>query len=201
MATAAPRVRDLLGLDVADPVEGEFSVDVNTEPDDVGDTGERRLQHGAVISAGGIAAIPRPDSDARVVATVEGTGGERETFLRGDTSSYCFDRTVQHEVRVFARQPGESYVRVKEEKTPTGMHRCLTITGLQDADVTLYPYPENLADGSLSVILTGQYDAQGEPTPAEPDGPLVPRGVAYEADLDRGAVLLRNVSDTITVNW
>ncbi len=69
-----------------------------------------------------------------------------------------------HLIRAFVRQAEHSYVRVKEQKTPTVKHRCFAISGLKDAHVTIYPYPEALADGSLEIFRTGVYDT-GKPTP------------------------------------
>jgi len=125
---------------------------------------------------------------------------ERETVHRDGCSTYCFDKTIHHEIRAFARQEAPSCIRVKEQKTPTDRHRCFEVSGLQDAEVTLYPYPESLADGSFTVVQTGVYDT-GEPTAEDPEGPLVPHRVDYEADKERGAAVLRAVSGSITVTW
>lgn len=125
---------------------------------------------------------------------------ERETRLENNWSCYGFDKTIHHEVRAFVRQSADTFVRVKEQKTPTDKHRCFAISGLKDAEVTLYPYPDSLAEGGLEIVQTGVYDA-GEPTSEDPEGPLVPRRLEYEVDRRKGAAVLRGVSDSITVTW
>jgi hypothetical protein len=312
MTTAAPRVRELLALDVGEPIEGELEVSGSLERDVFPAEGKRRLQHNATLSAGGVAATPgmhpgpprhvrvrvstddserlygvvrdceewnggiaawvrgslafagrraleprpqdatdrfepgewmrniladlgyvirqeRPDPtirpamlfasrhrgafmlnghkpDAAVTLALRFPDGaplvsERETFVERSTSSYTFDKTIHHEVRVFVRQAERSYVKVKEQKTPTWTNRSFTVSGLKNADVTIYPYPESLRDGSFSIVRAGEYEPKGDPTPAEPDGPLVPVAEPFETDPERGCAVVRGVSHPITVNW
>ncbi len=125
---------------------------------------------------------------------------ERETLYADGRSTYCFDKTIHHEVRAFVRQEGGSCIRVKEQKTPTDRHRCFEISGLEAAELTLYPYPESLADGTFEVAQTGVYDT-AEPTAQDPEGALVPHRLDYEADVERAAAVLRAVSGSITVTW
>jgi hypothetical protein len=50
-------------------------------------------------------------------------------------------------------------------------------------------------------VRTGEYEAKGEPTPAEPDGPLVPVEAEFHTDLERGCAVVRGVSGSITISW
>lgn len=311
VATAAACVRDLLGLQVDEPLHGELEVEEDLRTDMLGLTGARRLLHDPLVSAGGVCAVLAQDADEVTQARVrvrqgaaervygllrsrpDWNGGrvawlrgslafsgrrrlepapeagegrhnpgewarnlladlgyfigqerpsptvrpaliflsrhrgafmlaghkpdapvairmqfpdgaplvsERETFVGHSTSRYHFEKTIHHEVRAFLRQAESSYVRVKEQMTPTGKNRSFAISGLKNAEVTLYPYPESLEGGRLQVVQTGVHDA-GEPTPDDPEGPLVPRAVDYEVDRQRGAALVRGVSDSITVTW
>lgn len=75
LGRAGTWLRDLLGLDLAEALEGEFVLDVDTGDDAPGLA--QGLRHHGLFSAGGLSEVPRPGSAATVLAMVRQPAGER----------------------------------------------------------------------------------------------------------------------------
>lgn len=117
-----------------------------------------------------------------------------EPLITGQTAvigtgaaSYALDRTFHDECRVFAKQDRKSQVWCREMSAiPTRKKqsvRQLAISGLADAELTVYP-PVAALEGGLVELRDGHPD--GEPIPYERQG---------------RKIVARSVSGTVSVTW
>ncbi|MFQ6130439.1 MAG: hypothetical protein ACE5R4_00235 [Armatimonadota bacterium] len=111
----------------------------------------------------------KPDATARLLVRFPQGAPlitERETRLRNGLAEYALDRSYQHECRVFVEQRADTLLGCKEQQHPTGTSRRLLISGLADAEVTLYPSAGAIASETVAVDGAGDpavsYDKQGE---------------------------------------
>ncbi|MGQ9731257.1 MAG: hypothetical protein ACUVX8_08260 [Candidatus Zipacnadales bacterium] len=106
---------------------------------------------------------------------------ERETRLVDGRAQYGFDRSYQHECRVFVQQTADTLLSCKEMQHPTGTRRRILISGLQDATLTLYPSTEAVEHKTVGL-----------------DGP---EGLRVTYDQARKCVLVSQVTGNLTVIW
>jgi hypothetical protein len=91
---------------------------------------------------------------------------ERETRLIGGRAQYAFDRSYQHECRVFVQQAADTLLSCKEQQHPIGTRRRILLSGLSEATVTLYPSADAVEQETVELgspkNLKVTYDKQGK---------------------------------------
>jgi hypothetical protein len=106
---------------------------------------------------------------------------ERETRIEDGMGQYYLARSFQEECRVFVEQDAPALLRCKADRWPAGKEACLVVSGLVDANVTVYPSAEAL---------------QRDVVEFESDTPLEPN-----IDLTRKCMEFRRISGQISVTW
>jgi hypothetical protein len=129
----------------------------------------------------------KPDTSVRFqIRTPEGAPCymEAETPIIDGAGSESFAKTFHSEVRAFVRM-AKGTVRAKAMPVPVGRQQHFSLEGLVDADVTLYPSPNAVKAGTvtLSSIIAGE-------TP-----------VPSETDVAEGTLNVTNYTGTLFVCW
>jgi hypothetical protein len=106
---------------------------------------------------------------------------QQEGILSGCSITYQLRKSYHENCVLFAAQPGESVVSCREQPPfPTGNTRRLTVSGLQDAEICIYP-PRALLDRAA-------VSCAGKPVEAE-------------KDQRRGCLRARGISGTLDLSW
>lgn len=129
----------------------------------------------------------KPDTSVRFqIRTADGAPCymEAETPILDGYGGETFSKTFHHEVRAFVRM-ADGTVRSKAMPVPVGRQQHFSLEGLVHADVTLYPSPAAVRDGSVDLkpIIAGD-------TP-----------VPCQTDLKRGTLHVSNFTGTLYVCW
>ena len=106
---------------------------------------------------------------------------QQEGVLSGRSITYQLRKSYHENCVLFAVQPGESIVSCREQPPfPTGNTRRLTVSGLQDAQICVYP-PRHMLERA-AIFCAG-------------------KAVEPEKDARRGCLRARGVSGTLDLNW
>ncbi len=143
-----------------------------------------------------------------------------ETLVRDGTAEYRLSKTFHHMCRVFVEQPEDGMVRHEELRVRRGEHRHFRVLGLRDARITVYPEPDFVREGGLSMKSVSVYsitdpsavhdknDADADDTvphdvsrPGRSTVDLPEEAVEYTVDHKRGAVVAENVNGNLEVLW
>ena len=115
-------------------------------------------------------------------------------------------RSFHHECRVFVSQQLTSLVTYRENSPRIGKDRRFIVTGLQDATVTVFPYPESVREGGVSVREAEQDAYQDPSTPAAPrnrkiDGDHLGREIPVRVEGASGRIVVEGITGSISVMW
>jgi len=129
----------------------------------------------------------KPNTSAKFwVRTADGAPifPESETPIVDGYAGECFAKSINAEVRCFVKM-GDGVVQAKEMPHLVHGRRQLSLAGLDNATVTIYPDPIALADGSLKVtrvITSEDY-------------------VDYDTDEARGCITVRDYTGVLYIAW
>lgn len=129
-----------------------------------------------------------------------------DTVVSAQGARYMPGRSFHRECRVFVRQEETSLVTYREGGPRVGKERQFLVTGLRKADVTIFPYPEALREGGVSV-REAEVDGQQDPgSPSSPrnrkiDRDHLGREIPVRVDGARGCVVVAGVTGAISVLW
>jgi hypothetical protein len=120
-----------------------------------------------------------------------------ETVIEDGAATYFLDKSFHKECRIFVRQPSGGVLSCKEKPPfPTGKERKLQVSGLQDADLVVYPPLERMDE--VVFELDGQ-EVDIEVTGGSSGG----RGLAAAHAIRRegDSIHLNSVTGVLSVNW
>jgi hypothetical protein len=131
---------------------------------------------------------------------------EREVLVRRGHGQYFLDKSFSFCCRVFVDQKAESVLRYKELRFGRGEHKHFRVDGLVDATVTIFPPPEFARRRLVKLQRVNVYSIP-DPTAEEEmrkRGQSVPppeQDLEYAVDQAAGAVVVRNVTGSLTALW
>ena len=120
-----------------------------------------------------------------------------ETVIQDDAATYFLDKSFHKECRIFVHQSSGGVLSCKEKPPfPTGKERKLQVSGLQDADLVVYPPLERMDE--VSFELDGQ-EVDIEVTGGSSGGQRLAAAHAIHREGD--CIHLRSVTGVLSVNW
>ena len=119
---------------------------------------------------------------------------QTEAEVAGGLATYFLDKSFHRECRAFVRQADGGVLSCMEKPPfPTGMERKLQVSGLADADVTIYPPLERMAEATVEL--------DGKPVDVTDTGGTSGGRTLRGARRLKDRIELQGITGVLSVNW